>query len=157
MKSGAGRAPKRSHLLRQGMKGEECGQLLLVTCVILAISILTIAEITSTSIYFEQDDPYDDGNTDVVLAETQSSFLYTLNERFKNASAGADVEARIYALFNSTRDLFYTIAAEHGEHLHIKLQSVQESSPDTYKIEVSFSLTEKNEKVSVTSEFWLVK
>ena len=139
------------------MKGEECGQLLLVTCVILAISILTIAEITSTSIYFEQDDPYDDGNTDVVLAETQSSFLYTLNERFKNASAGADVEARIYALFNSTRDLFYTIAAEHGEHLHIKLQSVQESSPDTYKIEVSFSLTEKNEKVSVTSEFWLVK
>jgi len=139
------------------MKGEESGQLLLVTCVILAISILTIAEITSTSVYFEQDNPYDDGNTDVVLAETQSSFLYTLNERFKNASAGGDAKAKIYALFNSTRDLFYTIAAENGELLHIKLLSVRESSPDVYKIEVSFSLTEKNEKASVISEFWLGK
>ena len=139
------------------MKEDMNGQLLLVTCVILAISILTIAEITSTVIYFEEDDPYDDGNTDVVLAETQSSFLHTLSAEFDNASAGGDEKATIHALFNSTRELYSAIAAEHGEHLHIKLLSALESSPDVYRIEVSFSLTEKNDKVSVTSEFWLGK
>jgi len=148
-----------THLLGDEMKDNERGQLLLVTCVLLAISILTIAKITSTGIYFEEDDPYDDGNTDVVLAETQASFFHTFSARFNayNFSGVADEKKVIHTLFNDTSDLFSTIGARNGELLFMDLQDVNETSPGTFNIQVYFSLKEQGEKAAMSSDLWLTK
>ena len=144
---------------KAGMSEERDAQLLLVTCVVLAISILSIAEISSTDVFFEEDDPYDHDSADVLLVETRSSFFTTLDARFKNHNFTneTDVEAVIHTLFNETRDVFYTIGAENGEHLYMRLESINETSLDHYQLLVYFSLKQKDEKVAVSSSYWLMR
>ncbi|HID71790.1 MAG TPA: hypothetical protein EYP29_03480 [Thermoplasmata archaeon] len=126
---------------------------------ILAISILTIAEITSTGVYFEENDPYQDRNLDVVLGEVQGAFFQTLSAKFNsyNFSGVTDVKAVIYELFNSTKEIYYRVMAENGEHLYIKLLNLTISSQDSYRVEMYFSLSEGREKVSNTATIFLKK
>jgi hypothetical protein len=145
--------------LRDPLNRDQDSQLLLVTCVLLSLSILTIAGISSTSLYLEEGNPYQLQETDIVLAEYQISFHETLQHSFEtsNFSAISDEKAHIHSLFNETRDIFYTVSVGYAEHLYLTLQSVNETSDGHYRLNIYFSLEYRLESVSVTENIWLEK
>ncbi len=141
------------------MKKDDSAQLLLVTCVLLAISIFTLAEISSSGIYMETNDPYENYNTDIVVLETRDSIVYHLEACFadENLSTVPDVSAFIQGMFNQTRDLFSGIHARHGELLHLELAALEETSSGVYRLELEISLTISKEKAKLQHELWLVE